>query len=382
MLSGPHRSSLATILALAALASACPSGEKPKARERPPPQVTVATATVRDVPLEIDSPVELRAYAQADVVSKQVGYLDAVLFDRGDRVRGGQVVATVRPSDLPDQLAASRSTLGVAQAAVALAEANNQRAEALAPTGRISQAELEQTRAAAAQAKAQESVARAQTQALATRLGEATLLAPFDGVVTVRRLDPGVLVGPGSGTGAVMTVARVDALRASIIVNERDAARLSAGLEANVQLDAYPNRLFKGRVARIAPAFDPITRTLEVEVKLPNPVGDLRPGMYGRGAIVTGVHPNAIVVPVGAVQISRGRHFVFVLDGEKVRRTPVEIGVDGGDWLEVTKGLDASSEFVTAGLDGISDGASVRVSRGVNPFTGAPEKTGPQAEKR
>lgn len=369
---------LAALLAL----GACGGGPPPAPKTRPPPLVTVAKVTVQDVPLEIVSPVELRAYAQADVVSKAVGYLDAVLFDRGDRVRAGQVVATVRPSDLPDQLAASRGALAQMQAAGALAKANLGRAEALAPAGRVSQAELEQARATVAQAEAQEASVRAQAAAIATRLGETRLLAPFDGVVTVRRLDPGVLVGPGTATGAVMTVARVDSLRASVTVNERDSGRVALGQETHVVVDALPGRLFQGKLARIAPSFDPVSRTLDVEVRLPNGAGELRPGMYGRGAVVTGVHPGALTVPVTAVQIVRGKRWVFVLAGDKVRRTSVETGVDGEDWLEVTRGLEANAEVVTAGADGLADGVTVRVARNVDPFTGAATGNGPQSQAR
>jgi multidrug efflux pump subunit AcrA (membrane-fusion protein) len=105
-------------------------------------------------------------------------------------------------------------------------------------------------------------------------------------------------------------------------------------------------------------------------VHLQNP-GDLRPGMYGRGAIVTEVHKDALVVPVAAVQISDQRSFVYVVQGDKVRRAEVKVGVDGGDWLEIVSGLSGSDEIVTAGTDVLSDGSAVRPVRGVDPFSGA-----------
>ena len=93
--------------------------------------------------------------------------------------------------------------------------------------------------------------------------------------------------------------------------------------------------------------------------------------MYGRAAIVTGVHPGALTVPVGAVQISNGRNFVYVVQGDKVRRREVRLGVDGETWLEVASGLQAEEEVVTAGLEGLSDGAAVRPARNIDPFGGA-----------
>lgn len=357
---------LALSLSLLACSPAPPAAPRP----RPPPLVVAGKASVRDVPVEVSSPVELRPFAQADVVSKVVGYLDTVMVERGDRVRAGQLLARVHPSDLVDQRASAEGALSQVEAAIELARSNLARAEALVPAGRVSKQELEHARSALAQAEAQRRAVKAQGSAVATRLGETRLVAPFDGVVMQRRLDPGALVGPGTGAGAIVTVARVDTLKATLTVTERDAAGVEQGLEAHVALDAFPGRRFTGRVARLAPSFDPVTRTLELEVRLPNRSGELRPGLYGRGAVVTALHAGALTVPVAAVQLVRDQRFVFVLEGDKVRRTRVETGVDGETWLEIVKGLDATAEVVTAGVDGLADGMTVRVARGVDPFTG------------
>src|SRR5207253_1594036 len=142
------------LLLLVCLAAACSKGGADAARTRPPPLVAVAKVTVRDVEETVRAPVDLRPLLQAEVGAKTIGYLDAVLVDRGDRVRKGQVLALVRPSDLPDQLAAARGAAAQAQAAVALAGANRDRAQALAPSGRISKQELQQAETALASAEA------------------------------------------------------------------------------------------------------------------------------------------------------------------------------------------------------------------------------------
>jgi RND family efflux transporter MFP subunit len=334
--------------------AAC-KGAPPAARQRPPPAVTVAPVEVRDVPVEIRAPVDLRALVQADVGAKTLGYLDAVLVDRGDRVRKGQLLAVVRPSDLPDQMEAAR-------VGFELAKANRDRAEKLAPSGVVSQQELQNAQTAFA-------AAQANLQAVATRLGETQIHSPLDGVVSMRRLDPGVLVGPNAGTGTILQVQRNDVLRVFLPVNEGDAAAVRLGQEAAVEFDALAGKRYGGRVVRLSPAFDPVTRTMEAEVHLANP-GELRPGMYGRGVLVTEVRKDAVVVPVGAVQISDGRTWVYVVQGDKVRRVEVRVGVDGGDWLEVSQGLSKGDEVVTAGTDVLSDGSAIRAVRGVDPYTG------------
>ncbi len=342
------------------------------ARTRPPPLVVVQKIETRDVPVEVRAPVDLRPLEQADVGSKILGYIDAVLVDRGDRVKKGQLVALVRPSDLPDQLAVARGSLAQMEASAALARTNFERTQKLAPAGVVSQQEVQQSSAALASAEAAQAAAKAQIGALAVRIGETRIESPIDGLVSQRRLDPGALVGPPGG-GAIITVVRVDRLRVFITANEKDAASITVGKEAYVELDALPGKSYSGVVVRVAPSFDPVTRTLDAEVQLANDAGELRPGMYGRAAVRLEVHPHVPVVSVNALQISENQKYVFVLSGTKVVRRPVRLGADLADsqFFEVTQGLTAGEEVVTAGADGLSDGSTVRVARDIDPFSGA-----------
>jgi RND family efflux transporter MFP subunit len=375
----PSRSFIACLAALFMLvAAACRGGGGPQQRTRPPPTVTAATVQVRDVPVEVRAPVDLRPLAQADVGAKTIGYLDAVLVDRGDKVKKGQLLALVRPSDLPDQLASARGTLSQAQAAVVLARANKERADRLAPSGVVSQQDLQQATNALAGAEATLAASQANVGVLATRLGETRIESPLDGVVSQRRLDPGALVGPASGTSSIVTVERIDVLRVFIPVNEREVGNLRVGQDAHVELDAFPDRSYGGKVVRISPAFDPVARTLDAEVHVKNP-GELRSGMYGRAAIVTAVHHDAVVVSASAVQVTNDVRVVYVLRGDKVKRTEIRVGVDGGNWLEVTSGVSRGDEIVTAGTDALSDGVLVRPQRNVDPYTGALTTTAPGA---
>lgn len=364
----------ARTIAPATLALALGCGGKPAPpRTRPPPLVVVVPAAQRDVAIEVRAPIDLRPLAQAEVGAKSLGYLDAVLVDRGDAVKRGQLVALVRPSDLPDQLAAARGTLAQTHAQLAQAQANLDRVRQLAPKGIASQQDLQNAETAVTTAKATEDAAQAQAGALAVRLGETRIESPLDGVVAVRRLDPGALVGP-QGSGSIMTVAKTDVLRAFISVPERQLDGVTTGLDAHVDLDALPGKPIAAKVVRIAPLVDPGTRTVDVEVQVPNPDGALRPGMFGHGAIVVAVHKDALVAPAQAVLSSAGRRFVFVVEEGKAHRRTVSLGYDGGEWLEVTKGLARGDALVTAGTDLLSEGTDVRVQRDVDPYSGAPAR--------
>lgn len=352
------------------------SGAAPKTR--PAPQVVVAKVATRDVPVEVRAPVDLRALEQADVGSKVLGYVDAIFVERGDRVKKGQILALVRPSDLPDQLAAARSSIGQIKAQAALARTNYERAAKLAPSGVVSQQELQAASAALTSAESSEASMQAQISGLAIRLGETRITSPLSGYVSARRVDTGALVGPPGG-GAIVTVVRMDKLRVFLTLNETDALGVAVGMDAHVELDALPGRSFLGKVVRVAPAFDPTTRTLDAEVQLSNESGELRPGMYGRGAVRIALHPSTAVVQVNAVQISNEKQYVFVLKGTKVERRRVVTGADveGGSLLEVRSGISAGEEVVIAGADGLADGTEVRVVRDLDPYTGTPTSAAP-----
>lgn len=367
----PSAAALAGALAL--WAGACGEKGAGKAATRPAPLVSVARIEARDVPVEVRAPVDLRPLIQTDVGSKTLGYLDAVLVDRGDRVARGQLLALVRPSDLPDQLAAARSTLAQAQSSATLARTNYDRAKQLAPEAVVSQQELQQAQSQLTTAEAAQQAAQSQIAAIAVRLGETRIASPLSGVVTQRRLDPGTLVGPPGG-GAIVTVARVDTLRVFITVNERALTGVAVGKDAHVELDALPGRTFTGKVVRLAPTLDPGTRTLDAEVQLDNRSGELYPGMYGRGAIVVETHPHMPVVPVGAVVLSNRQASVFVVDagGDVVHRRALTLGVDGGEWFEVKAGLRPGDEVVVSGAETIADGMKVRAARGPDPFAAGP----------
>jgi 1,4-dihydroxy-2-naphthoate octaprenyltransferase len=149
----------------------CDKGEQAPKSQRLPPQVVVRKPVQRDLPLWVRAPVDLKPLLAAEVVSKQLGYLSTVLVERGDVVRRGQLLALVRPSELPDQLAVARGALLQAQAQLQQAKENRSRTGSLAPSGVVSQLELQQSSTALSAAEAAEAGARANLSALATRLG-------------------------------------------------------------------------------------------------------------------------------------------------------------------------------------------------------------------
>jgi RND family efflux transporter MFP subunit len=403
----PLSASPSAVLCSLLCLAACNGGGGGAPKNRPPPQVIVQQPLRRDVPIEAKAPIDLRPLQTVEIGSKQLGYLSAVLVERGDRVTRGQLVALVRPSDLPDQLRSAQSALSQAQAALTLARSNRGRLGELAPSGVVSMQEVEQSRTALSQAEAQEATAQAQLAAIATRLGETRIDSPIDGVVMSRRLDPGALVGPS--TASILTVARIDRLKVLMPVRERDSQGLAAGQQAVVRLDARPGETYPAQIVRMAPGFDPVTRTLDVELHLDNPQGKLRPGMYGRAALRVALHPSTLVLPESAILGGSGNlgdgegddeaaapgsppgqapapgkaRFVYLVDGQnRVRKRPVSLGYDGGSWIEIRGGLSESDQVITAGADVVTEGMEVRPVKNVNVYSGAKTEQTEQTEPR
>ncbi len=362
-----------------ALAVACQGGAKPPASKgRPPPLVTVQKVRQLDIAIERRGLADLRPVEQVDVAAKSLGYVETILVDRGDHVTKGQLLALVRPSDLPDQLAAARAAVEQSRSAAALARSNQDRAEQQAGLGLIARQQLEQSQLNRQTAEGSLAVTGAQLAALGVKLGETRLLAPIDGIVSLRHVDPGALVGPPGG-GAVLTLVRVDRLRALVSLSEPAALGVVTGLTARLELDALPQLKLEGKVVRVSPVVDPTTRSVTAEVLVDNPEGRLKAGLYAHAYIAVGHHPGALVVPHSAVLMSSKGSSVFAVGpGGRVARRVVKLGesLERGESVEILRGLAAGDEVVVAGAEGLSEGMQVNPQRNIDPYSGKPLSQG------
>jgi membrane fusion protein (multidrug efflux system) len=375
--------------ALVLLASCTSDPAKDAPKKRPPPLVTVSSPTVRDVPITLQYTVDIRPIEQADLQSKVAGYVEKIQVDRGDAVKKGQLLAEVRPSDLPQQVGQAKEQVSQAQAGWQLADENVKRARELFKREMISKAELDQAEAQLRIAQASHAAARSGQGVVETRLSETRLYAPFAGFVAKRYLDPGALVQPGPQNATILTVMRIDQVRVFVSVLESQAPLVRVGQPADVTLDALPGKRYAGKVTRVPPALDMNTRTLEVEIVIPNPDGVLKPGMYGRATLTVDTHPHAVVLPVEAVITEENEHAVYVVEDIKpaadgpsassgrpgvgrARRVQVQTGFDGGDWLEIAGGLKGDEKVIILGVDLAGNGQPVSVKENVAHTASAP----------
>jgi RND family efflux transporter MFP subunit len=211
-------------------------------------------------------------------------------------------------------------------------------------------ARVDQARADAVAARAAVGVAEARREKARVDLNYARVVAPFDGVVTHRAFHPGAFVR-SAADGAqppLLTVARTDLMRVVVRVPDRDVTLTNPGDPVTLTVDGLDGRSFRGKVARVAESEDHTTRTMRVEVDVPNPEGLLRDGMYGRARIGLEPPSRRLSVPSGCVvsRESKGRGAVHVVRAGKVERVAVVVDADNGTRAEIGSGLSADDQVV------------------------------------
>ena len=166
----------------------------------------------------------------------------------------------------------------------------------------------------------------------------------------------------GSGE-PLLKVAKVDVIRVKTYVPERDAVWVDVGDAAAISFDAIPGQAFSSAIARFSGAIDPATRTMLVEIDLPNPDGRIRPGLYGQVRLALEQREGAIALPATAVQRDDDGAFVLVAaPGDIARRVPVQTGLTTGGWVEIVAGLEDDARVVAGAPASLSDGAALRIA--------------------
>jgi membrane fusion protein, multidrug efflux system len=308
--------------------------------------------------------------AQVVQVRAQVpGVVGGVRVDRGSPVRVGEIMAVIEAEGIRSQAAGARAQVAAAEAQLAVAQQRLDASRRLYEAGAISAIEFKTAEANLQAAEAQVAAARANAAGATESAGRATIRAPITGVVSARTVSGGEAVNPGA---ALFTVVDARELELAGRVGVQDAARVRVGLPVTFSLDAYPNRAFSGRVARIDPTADPATRQVGVYVRLPNPGNRIVGGQYARGRIETGGTGEAIVIPEAALATRTGDSaVVFVLQGNRVQRRAVTVGAreEGTGRIAVMTGLEAGERVLVNPSSDIGDGTVVTPATDVPPLS-------------
>lgn len=345
------------------------------------------TTTVRVVEVrrtareqELTLPGTTLADQQTPLYARINGYLKSYSFDLGDKVRKGQLIAEIDSPEVDQQLRQARATLGVAQAAQLQAQANQELAKvaadrwaALVKERAVSQQEADEKRLTLAAREADVEASRAQVhaqEANVKRLEELSsfkvIQAPFDGVITARNVEVGTLVSEGSGTAAreLFRLVQVQSLRLHVPVPETVVPSIHNGMEAALAFGAWPGRTFTGKVSRASGAIDAATRTLLVELRVPNDDGKLLPGMYAQVTFRLAREGAPLLMPSTALLVRpEGTLVALVGKDQVVHYRKVQVGRDFGTDVEIVSGLEEHDTVMAVPGTVIHEGQKVEVLR-------------------
>jgi membrane fusion protein, multidrug efflux system len=369
---------------LIAVTTACSGGTSPSgsaaaapARAAEPATIDVARVIEQPLDVQLSLPGELTAYQAVAIHPRVSGFVKGILVDRGSRVRAGALLATLDAPELIAHRAEAESKLHAAEAQLAEVRARAdadqgtfERLRAASATPGVvagNDVLVAEKAASAGQSRvvsAQQGVEAARQALAAVRDMESYLriTAPFAGVVTERNVHPGALVGPSTSGAAAPLLRLVDDRRLRLVVPVPEAytAEMKAGTAVPFAVAAYPGQTFTGTVARIAQSVEVSTRTMAVELDVPNADGRLAPGTFCQARWPIRRAAPSRFVPSTSVASTTDRTFVIRVRGGRTEWVDVRTGLTAGPLIEVFGSLSAGDEVARRGTDELRPGTDVR----------------------
>ena len=333
------------------------------------PALTVdTTAVARTEIIEYITVVgNLVGQATVDIVPRVAGRIDSLTATLGDRVTRGQQIAKIEDRELQQQVLQAEQSLEVNRATVKQRESDLQlrrttlaRQQELLDKGLQTRQVVEDAEAGYNSALAAVDLAKAQLAQTDARIGELKItlsntrvVSPVDGFVGRRNLDQGAFAGANT---VILQVVDIATVRMVANLVERDFKRITQGVQAEVEVDAFPGETFSGVISRVAPIFDAATRTASMEIEVPNPGYRLKPGMYARVRLTAERKADALTVPRNAVVDVEGRRGVFLPDGATAKFQPVTTGLQDETRVEILEGLTEGQSVITTGALALREG--------------------------
>ncbi len=317
------------------------------------PHVLVAQVSRMPATRNLRLPATVRGFDETEIYAKVPGYLKSIYVDKGDRVRAGQVLAKIESPETDQQVANYRANYR-------LALVTDLRDSILVSKGVIARQDYDNQHAIMLQAKAS-------LKQYENLQGYEVIQAPFEGIITARNVDPGHLVPAAtaatSQTSAIVAVARLKPLRVFAYVPQSVALFMKNGDPATITVNEYPGREFTGSITRHPEALAPDSRTMLVEVDLPNDDLSLYPGMYGMAKFVVSIPSGAPLVPDDALIFRDNKVYVPVVRDQKLHLAEATLGYDNGVAVEVLKGVGYDDIVALNVGQAARDGESVQPVR-------------------
>jgi RND family efflux transporter MFP subunit len=327
------------------------------------PTVIVTVPKHSDVGDELVLPGDVQAYTEAPIYARTSGYLKRWYADIGKHVKTGELLAEIETPEVDAQYRQAKADLATADANNRLAQTTARRFQDLKKTGLVAQQDVDNAVGDAEAKKAQSDSARQNLQRLEQMQAFNRITAPFEGVVTARKIDVGALVTQGSATGQeLFHISATSRLRVYVQVPQAYASWISAGMPADLTMVERPQERHPAKVVSTAQSINATTRTLLTQLEADNPKGELLPGAYTMVHLPLPAGLKTWRVPSNALLFRGDGLHVATVDGDnKVRLNTVTIGRDYGAVLEILTGVGEQDRIILNPPDSILDGAMVKV---------------------
>jgi RND family efflux transporter MFP subunit len=321
--------------------------------------VTTITPKPGGAGLPLTLPGTLQGINEATVYARSNGYILHWSKDIGSSVQKGELLAEITAPEIDQELSQAVAAAQQAASSEALAKSTAERWKSLREKDAVTQQDFDERQSTYLQAQANLASAQANTARLRNLQGFNKVLAPFDGVVTSRNIDVGDLVDAGNGGvgKAMFTIAQIDPLRLYVFVPQVYAQQVKVGDVVTVNLAEHQGEEYKGTIARTARAIDAATRTMQVEIRVPNPQEALIAGAYVQVNLPIKQDGSALLVPTNVLLFRPDGPRVATVDAAgKVRLSTVRLGTDFGSTVAVLSGLKADDRVVLNPADSLADG--------------------------
>jgi membrane fusion protein (multidrug efflux system) len=359
------------VLLLALSGAACGGGEAKENSQLP--SVTEAIVEAVDLKEEIRASGDLNARLHTTIAAEVAGRITGIAVDEGVSVKKGATVIEIDPERRRLELDAGRAQLSQAQANYTNARRQTERIRKLRDQNVSSDQKLEESETALTLARSRVDAERAALGVTERTLADASVKAPFAGMIARRSVQLGEFVQPGK---PLVELVALDPLEVVFSLTELDTERVRMGQKIEVSVGAFPDRVFQGEVSFISPTVDPATRTLRIKAEIDNDEGHLRPGLFTRVSLGVAPRSGVVMVPEEAlIQRSEGAVLFKIGAEERVKRVAVTTGVRDAGRVEVRGDVAPGDRVVRRGHGGLVDGAQVAV-RAAEPRAVASQKGG------
>ena len=317
--------------------------------------------------LPLTLPGTLQGINEATVYARSNGYIVRWTKDIGSSVSKGELLAEITAPEIDQELSQAIAAQQQAASSEGLAKSTAERWKSLREKDAVTQQDLDERASAYLQAQANLASAQANVERLKKLQGFNRVTAPFDGVITSRNIDVGDLVDAGNGGAgkALFTIAQLDPLRLYVFVPQVYASQVKVGDKVQVGLADHLNEEFEGSIARTARAIDTATRTMQVEIRVPNPKGALLAGSFVQVMLPIQQDGSALLVPTNVLLFRAAGPRVAIVDAQgHVRLSTVKLGTDFGSTVAVLSGVGAEDRLVLNPADSLADGDVVTLQAG------------------